>query len=55
MLTANPLVGVETLPMKSLQKNMSDGVPYYEKGLYDMLRNGRASPPVPLVIIGITE
>lgn len=48
-------VGVEILPMKSLQKNMSDGVPYYEKGLYDMLRNGRASPPVPLVIVGITE
>jgi hypothetical protein len=46
-------VGVEILPMKALQQRMSSGVPYYEKGLYDMQRAGRTSPPVPLVVIGV--
>lgn len=46
-------VGVEILPMKSLQDEMSSGVPYYERGLYDLLRQGRSTPAVPLVVIGI--
>ncbi len=46
-------VGVEILPMKSLQSCMSSGVPYYEKGLYDMLRQGRGIPAVPLLVLGI--
>lgn len=40
-------VGVEILPMKALQAQMSSGVPYYERGLYDMLRQGRGIPAVP--------
>ncbi len=46
-------VGVEILPMKSLQSEMSSGVPYYEGALYDLLRQGRSTPAVPLVLIGI--
>lgn len=46
-------VGIEILPMKELQDLMSSGVPYYEAELYNLLRQGRASPAVPLVLIGI--
>jgi len=47
-------VGIEILPMKSLQMEMSSGVPYYEAALYDLLRQGRSTLAVPLVLIGIT-
>ena len=46
-------VGVEILPMKSLQAQMSSGVGYYEGELYNVVRQGRGVPAVPLVIIGI--
>lgn len=46
-------VGVEILPMKSLQAEMSSGPGYYEGELYNVIRNGRGVPSVPLVIIGI--
>ncbi len=46
-------VGIEILPMKSLQSRMSSGVPYYEKGLYDVVRQGRGVPAVPLVVVGV--
>jgi len=46
-------VGVEILPMKSLQENMSSGVAYYEGELFNLARQGRSSPPVPLVVIGV--
>lgn len=46
-------VGIEILPMKSLQSQMSSGVPYYEKGFYDVVRQGRGVPAVPLVIVGV--
>lgn len=46
-------VGIEVLPMKSLQAEMSSGVPYYERGLYDLLRQGRSTPAVPLVVVGV--
>ncbi len=48
-------VGIEILPMKELQAEMSSGVPYYESGLYDLLRQGRATPPVPLVVVGVSQ
>jgi hypothetical protein len=47
-------VGIELLPMKDLQAEMSSGVPYYEGSLYDLLRQGRATPAVPLVLIGVS-
>ncbi|GIW82560.1 MAG: hypothetical protein KatS3mg105_4367 [Gemmatales bacterium] len=46
-------VGVEILPMKSLQSQMSSGVPYYESELYNVVRQGRGVPAVPLVLLGI--
>ena len=46
-------VGIEILPMKSLQKHMSSGVAYYEGEFYNIVRQGRGVPSVPLVILGI--
>lgn len=46
-------VGVEILPMKELQAEMSSGVGYYEGELYNLLRQGRGVPAVPLVLIGV--
>ena len=46
-------VGVEILPMKSLQSQMSSGVGYYEGEFYNVVRQGRGVPAVPLVMIGI--
>lgn len=46
-------LGIEILPMKSLQSQMSSGVPYYEGEFYNVIRQGRGVPAVPLVIIGI--
>jgi hypothetical protein len=46
-------VGVEILPMKSLQQQMSSGIGYYEGELYNLIREGRGVPAVPLVLIGI--
>ena len=46
-------VGIEILPMKSLQSQMSSGPSYYEGELYNVIRNGRGVPSVPLVIIGV--
>lgn len=57
-------VGVEIVPMKSLSESsdnrdgsrsrkMSTGVPWYEKELYNLIREGRGVPAVPLVMIGI--
>lgn len=47
-------VGVEIVPMKSLQAEMSSGPPYYEGELYNLIREGRGVPHVPLVLIGVT-
>ncbi len=46
-------VGIEILPMKNLQAQMSSGVAYYEGELYNVVRQGRGIPAVPLVIVGI--
>ncbi len=46
-------VGVEIVPMKSMEKEMSSGPPYFEKHLHEIQRQGRIFPPVPIVLIGI--
>lgn len=46
-------VGIEILPMKCMQQHMSSGPAYYEGELYNVIRNGRGVPAVPLVLIGI--
>ena len=46
-------VAIEILPMKELEREMSSGVPYYERDLLNVLRQGRGVPAVPLVLIGV--
>lgn len=46
-------VGIEIVPMKSMQREMSSGPGYYEGALYDLARQGRGVPAVPLVLVGI--
>lgn len=46
-------LGVEILPTKKMQSQMSSGVAYYEGEVYNVMRQGRNSPPVPLLILGI--
>lgn len=46
-------VGIEILPMKELQNEMSSGVAYYEGELYNVIRQGRGVPAVPLVLVGV--
>lgn len=52
--TANIIdVAIEVVPMKELEKQMSSGVPYYERDLMNLMRHGRGMPALPLVLIGI--
>ncbi len=46
-------VGIEILPAKSMQSEMSTGIAYYEGEVYNVLRHGRNNPPVPLLILGV--
>jgi hypothetical protein len=46
-------VGIEIMPVKALAEEMSSGVPYYEGELYNLIREGRGVPAVPLVLVGI--
>jgi hypothetical protein len=48
-------VGIEILPMKSMQREMSSGISYYEGELYNVVRQGRGIPAVPLVIFGVEQ
>ena len=47
-------LGIEVLPMKELQEQMSSGPGYYEGELYNLIRQGRGIPAVPLILIGVT-
>lgn len=46
-------VGIEIVPTKSMQSEMSSGVPFFEKEVHNVLRHGRTTPPVPIVILGV--
>jgi hypothetical protein len=46
-------LGIEILPTKQMQAEMSSGPGYYESALYDLVRNGRSVPAVPLVLLGV--
>ncbi len=48
-------VGVEILPSKELQTHMSSGPSYYERELYNLIREGRGVPAVPLVLVGVAQ
>lgn len=47
-------VGIEMLPMKEMESEMLSGVPYYERDLLNVIRQGRGVPAVPLILIGIS-
>jgi hypothetical protein len=47
-------VGVEIMPTKALAEEMSSGVAYYERELYNVIRQGRGVPAVPLVLVGVS-
>ncbi|MGI6338896.1 MAG: BglII/BstYI family type II restriction endonuclease [Bacteroidales bacterium] len=46
-------LGIEILPTKAMQSEMSSGPAYFEGEVYNVMRQGRNSPPVPLLILGI--
>ena len=46
-------VGIELLPMKEMEQEMSSGVPYYERDLLNVIRQGRGVPAVPLILYGL--
>lgn len=46
-------VAIEIVPMKELEEEMSSGVPYYERDLLNVLRQGRGVPAVPFVLVGV--
>jgi hypothetical protein len=46
-------VGVEILAMKEMQDHMSSGPGYYEGELYNVIRQGRGVPAVPLILIDV--
>ena len=46
-------VGIEIVPMKEMEREMSSGVPYYERDLVNVIRQGRGVPAVPLILLGV--
>jgi len=46
-------LGIEIIATKKMQMQMSSGVAYYEGEVYNVMRQGRNSPPVPLLILGV--
>lgn len=46
-------LGIEILATKQMQSNMSSGVAYFEGEVYNVMRQGRNNPPVPLLILGV--
>ncbi|NOY61378.1 MAG: restriction endonuclease [Calditrichaeota bacterium] len=46
-------LGIEVLPTKKMQAQMSSGIAYFEGEVYNVMRQGRNNPPVPLLILGV--
>jgi hypothetical protein len=46
-------VGIEIVPTKKMQSEMSSGHGYYERVIHHIARQGRGAPAVPLVLIGV--
>ena len=46
-------VGIEIVPMKEMEQQMSSGVAYFERDLFNLVRQGRASPAVPIILVGV--
>lgn len=46
-------IGIEIVPTKAMNQDMSSGPPWFEKEVHNVMRHGRTNPPVPLLILGI--
>ncbi len=46
-------VGAEIVPSKAMQRHMSSGPPFFEKEVHNVMRHGRTTPPVPVIMLGI--
>ena len=46
-------LGIEILPVKDMEQEMSSGVPYFERDLVNVIRQGRGVPAVPLILFGV--
>jgi hypothetical protein len=46
-------VGIEVVPMKTMEREMSSGVAYYERDLFNLIRQGRGIPAVPIILVGV--
>lgn len=46
-------VGVEIIPTKAMEEHMDSGVSWFENEITNVIREGRANPPVPIIILGI--
>lgn len=46
-------LGIEVVPTKKMTTEMSSGIAYYEGEVYNVMRQGRNNPPVPLLILGV--
>lgn len=48
-------VGIEILPTRKMQEEMSSGIAYFEGEVYNVMRQGRSNPPVPLLLLGVEQ
>lgn len=48
-------VGVEIVPVKELQAEMSTGVSYYEQFVWDLKNRGVGNIDIPVLVIGIAQ
>jgi len=46
-------VGVEIVPVKEMQAQMSTGVSYFEQLIWDLEKRGVADIDIPVVVLGI--
>ncbi len=48
-------VGVEIVPVKELQAEMSSGVSYFEQFVWDLEHRGTCHNDIPVLILGVTK
>ena len=46
-------IGIEIVPTKKMEQEMSSGPPWFEKEVHNVLRHGRTNPSVPILMLGI--
>ncbi|MEM4302250.1 MAG: BglII/BstYI family type II restriction endonuclease [Candidatus Caldarchaeum sp.] len=48
-------VGIEIVPVKELQAEMSTGVSYFEQFVWDLEHRGTADIDIPVLVLGVTK